>query len=188
MDINGLFVWALGSVIRAIQLIWTLKKIFDLYLSVNWIMMTHWAHSNNKILTITRITWITLFLFIPCLDQFWLYLKKSSANAITRKYKYKNLKPIYVIKRTSGLCEWLLYSATQWLDQLHHQSSFACVSISCITWIEGSVIHFNKQKALNKCQAYRMKVLSFTLSFSYRWHYITVSDYVRFWHRFRSSS
>ena len=30
----------------------------------------------------------------------------------------KNSKPIYVIKRTSGLCEWLLQSVTQWLDQL----------------------------------------------------------------------
>ena len=45
----------------------------------------------------------------------------------------KNSKPFYVIKRTSGLCEWLLQSFTQWLDQLDHQSSFACVSISWIT-------------------------------------------------------
>ena len=77
----------------------------------------------------------------------------------------KNSKPIYVIKRTSGLCEWLLQSVTQWLDQLDHQSSFVCVSISRITWINGSLIHFSKQIAPNKCQAYRMKVLSFTLFF-----------------------
>ena len=79
----------------------------------------------------------------------------------------KNPKPIYVIKRTSGLCEWLFQWVTHWLDQLDHQSSFVCVSISCIIWINGSVIRFSKQIASNKCQAYRMKVLSFTLSFSY---------------------
>ena len=97
----------------------------------------------------------------------------------------KNPKPIYVIKHTSGLYEWLLQSVTQWLDQLDHQSSFVCVSVSRITWINGSLlIHFSKQIAPNKCQAYIMKVLSFTLSFSYRYHYITVSDLVRFWYRF----
>ena len=80
----------------------------------------------------------------------------------------KNPKPIYVIKRTNGLCKSLLQLVTQWLGQLDHQSSFACVSISCITWINASVINFSKQIAPNKCQAYRMKVLSFRLSFSYR--------------------
>ena len=59
----------------------------------------------------------------------------------------KNPKPIYVIKRTSRLCEWLLQSVTQWLDQLDHQSSFVCVSISRITWINGSLTHFSKQIA-----------------------------------------
>ena len=77
----------------------------------------------------------------------------------------KNPKPIYVIKRISGLCEWLLQSVTQWLDQLDHQSSFVCVSISRIIRMNRSVIHFSKQIAPNKCQAYRMKVLSFTLFF-----------------------
>ena len=66
---------------------------------------------------------------------------------------------------TSGLCEWLLQSVTQWLDQLDHQSSFVCVSISRIIRMNRSVIHFSKQIAPNKCQAYRMKVLSFTLFF-----------------------
>ena len=80
----------------------------------------------------------------------------------------KNPKSLYVIKRTSDLCEWLLQSVTQWLDQLDHQSLFVCVSISLISYINGSVIHFSKQIAPNKCQAHRMKVLSFTLSFSYR--------------------
>ena len=54
----------------------------------------------------------------------------------------KNPKPIYVIKRTNGLCKSLLQLVTQWLGQLDHQSSFACVSISRITWINESLINF----------------------------------------------
>ena len=64
----------------------------------------------------------------------------------------KNPKPIYVIKRSSGLCEWLLQSVTQWLDQLDYRCSFVCVSISRVTWINGSVLRFSKQIAPNKCQ------------------------------------
>ena len=60
----------------------------------------------------------------------------------------KNPKPIYLIKSSSGLCEWLLQSVTQWFDQLGHQSSFVCLSISRITWINGSLIHFPKQIVL----------------------------------------
>ena len=70
MDIKGLFVWTLGSVIRVIQLISTLKKLFVSYLSITWIM-TRWIQGNNRILTITRITWITRFLFISYLGQFY---------------------------------------------------------------------------------------------------------------------
>ena len=47
------------------------KKLFVSYLSIAWIM-THWIQGNNRILTITRITWITRFLFISYLDQFCL--------------------------------------------------------------------------------------------------------------------
>ena len=167
MDIKGLFVWTLGSVIRVIQLISTLKKLFVSYLSITWIMI-HWVQGNNRILTITRITSITRFPFISCLDQFCLYFPKSSVKGILRKHKWKNPKSIYVIKRTSGLCEWLLQSVTQWLDQLDRQSSFVCVSVSCIN---GSVIHFSKQIAPDICQEHRMKVLSFTLSFSDRYRF-----------------
>ena len=161
------FFWILESVIRVIQLVSAPKKLFVSYLSITWVT-THWIQGNNRILTITRIAWITRFPFISCLDQFCLYFPKSSVKGILRKHKWKNPKSIYVIKRTSGLCEWLLQSVTQWLDQLDHQSTFVCVSISRITWINGSGIHFSKQITPYKCQAYRMKVLSFTLSLSYR--------------------
>ena len=132
MDVKGLFVWALESVIRVIQLISTPTKLFLSYLSITWIM-THWIQSNNRILTITRITWITRFLFISCLDQFCLYFPKSSVMELHANTSDKNPKPIYLIKSTSGLCEWLLQSVTQWFDQLGHQSSFVCLSFSRIT-------------------------------------------------------
>ena len=140
---KGLFVWTLGSVIRVIQLISTLKKLFVLYLSITWIM-TDWIHGNNRILTVTQITWISLFLFISCLDQFCLYFLKSSVNGIARKHKWQKSKT-YMRNQTYKRLVWMAapisYSMAWSVD---HQSSFLCVSISRITWINGSVIHFSK--------------------------------------------
>ena len=164
MNIKGLFVWTRESVIRVVQLISTQKKLFVSYLSITWIM-THWILGNNRILTITPITWITRFLLFLVSINFAYTSRNPVSMGLRANASDKNPKPIYVIKRTSSLCEWLLQLVTQWLDQLDDQSSFVCVSISCITWINGSLIHFSKQIAPNKCQAYRMKVLSFTLFF-----------------------
>ena len=99
MNIKGLFVWTLGSVI---QLISILKKLFVSYLSIAWIM-TRWIQGNNRILTITWITGITRFLFISCLDQFCLYFPNPVSMGLRADTKDKNPKPVYVIKRTSSL-------------------------------------------------------------------------------------
>ena len=90
MNIKGLFVWTLGSVIRVIQLIWTwrLKKPFVSYLLITWIM-AYWIQGNNRIPKITRITWITRFLFISCFDQFCIYIPKSNVNGIPRIHKWQ---------------------------------------------------------------------------------------------------
>ena len=40
------------------------------FVSFSYWVMTHWIQGNNRIPTITRIIWITHFLFISCLDQF----------------------------------------------------------------------------------------------------------------------
>ena len=147
MDMNGLFVWTLGSVIQVIQLISTLNKLFVSHLSITWIM-TYWIQGNNRILTITWITCISRFLFISCLDQFCLDTSWNPMSmGLCTNTSDKNPKPIYVIKRTGSLCKWLLQSVTQWLDQLNHQGSFVCVSISRITWINRLVIHFSKQNS-----------------------------------------
>ena len=84
MDIKCLFVWTLRSVIRLIQLISILKKLFASYLSITWVM-AHWIRGNNRI----RMTWSDRFLFTPCLDQFRLHFPKSSVNGITRKRKWQ---------------------------------------------------------------------------------------------------
>ena len=98
------FVWTLGSVIQVIQLISTLKKLFVSYLSITWIM-NHWIQGNNRILTITRITWITSFLFISCLNQFCLYFPKSSNNGIARKHGWKKSKT-YIRNQTCKRLVW----------------------------------------------------------------------------------
>ena len=134
MNIKGLFIWTLGSVIQVTQLISTRKKLFVSYLSITWIM-TFWIHGNNRVLTITRITWITRFLFylFLVLISFAYTFRNPVSMGLCGNTNDKNLIPIYVIKRTSGLCESLLQSVTQWLDQLDHQSLFVFVSISRIT-------------------------------------------------------
>ena len=133
MNINGLFVWTLGSVIRVIQLISTLKKLFVLYLTITQII-THWIQNKNTILKITRITGsLVFYLFLLLFSFAYTFLNPVTMTKIAQTPVTKNAKPTYVIKRTSGLCEWLLRSVTQWLNQLDPQSSFVCGSVSHIT-------------------------------------------------------
>ena len=166
-DIKGLFVWTHASVIRVIQLISTLKRyFFRTFQSLrSWPIgsrvITEFLQSLGSLATLV----FYLILFSIC---FAYTSQNPLPMGLRANTSDKNPKPIYVIKRTSGLYEWLLQSVTQWYGQLDHQCSFVCVSISRITWINGSVIYFSKQIAPNKCQAYRMKALSFTWSFSYR--------------------
>ena len=105
MAIKGLFIWTLGSVIRGIQLISTLKKPFVAYLSITRIM-THWIQGNSRILNITRITWITRFLFISCLDQFCLYFPKASNNGIKWKHKWQKSET-YIRNQTYKRLVWM---------------------------------------------------------------------------------
>ena len=115
MDMNGLFVWTLGSVIQVIQLISTLKELFISCFSITWIV-THWIQGKNRILT---ITWITRFLFISCLDQFCLYFPKS----------------------IKGLFVWTLGSVIRMIQLISalKELFFSCFSITWIVthWIQG---------------------------------------------------
>ena len=99
------FFWILESVIRVIQLVSAPKKLFVSYLSITWVT-THWIQGNNRILTITRIAWITRFPFISCLDQFCLYFPKSSVKGILRKHKWKKSE-IYIRNQTYKRLVWM---------------------------------------------------------------------------------
>ena len=166
-DIKGLFVWTHASVIRVIQLISTLKKFFF----STFQSLRSWP-IGSRVITEFLQSLGSLGSLVFYLILFSICFAYTSQNPLSMGLRTntsdKNPKTIYMIKRTSGLCEWLLQSVTQWHGQLDHQCSFACVSVSRITWINGSVIHFSTQIAPNKCQAHRMKALSFTLTFSYR--------------------
>ena len=160
MDIKSLFVWTLESGIRVAQLTSTLFQSLGPWPIWSMVMtgFSQLLGSHGS---------LVFYLFLVSISFVYTSINHVSMG-LRANASDKNPKPIYVIKRTSSLCEWLLQLVTQWLDQLDDQSSFVCVSISCITWINGSLIHFPKQILLNKCQAYKMKILSFTLSFSYR--------------------
>ena len=113
MNIKGLFVWTRESVIRVVQLISTQKKLFVSYLSITWIM-THWILGNNRILTITPITWITRFLLFLVSINFAYTSRNPVSMGLRANASEKNPKPIYEIKCTSDLREWLLQLVTQW--------------------------------------------------------------------------
>ena len=79
------------------------------YLSITW-TTAHWIQGNNRILAITRITWITCLVFhlflvsISFVYNFWnpMFMRfQANTNDKNSKLIYRNL-------RTSGLCGWLL--------------------------------------------------------------------------------
>ena len=75
--------------------------------------------------------------------------------------------------------------SSQWLDKLIYQGWIVRITVSQITWINGSLIHVSKQIATQKSQTQRIKALALTLGFPDRWHYFTVSNLVRFWYTFQ---
>ena len=113
MDIKGLFVWILASVIRVIQLISTPKKPFQ--------SLGSWSIGSRVIAGFLQLLGsfgsLVFYLFLVSIS--FVYTSgKPVTMGLSGNISDKNPKPIYVIKRISGLCEWLLQSVTQWLDQL----------------------------------------------------------------------
>ena len=116
------------SVIWVIQLIWTLKKLFVSYFSITWVM-THLTQGNNRILAIIRITWITHFLFISCLDQFCLYFPKSNVNGITRKHKWQKFE-IYIRNQTYKRLVWIAAPISYSMSWSVGSPKFICLCIN----------------------------------------------------------
>ena len=79
------------------------------YLSITW-TMAHWIQGNNRILVITRITWITclvFYLFLVSISFVYTF-RNPMFMGFQANTSAKNSKPIYRNLRTSGLCGWLL--------------------------------------------------------------------------------
>ena len=120
-------------VIRLIQLISTLKTLFVSYFSITWIM-THWIQGNNRILTIIRITWITCFLFISCLDQFCLYFPKSSKIGIARKHKWQKSET-YIRYQTYKRLVWMTIPMSYSLAWSVGSPKFICLCINFLHYL-----------------------------------------------------
>ena len=108
-----------------LRLIWW---TFVSYLSITWIM-TRWIQGNNRILTITRIAWITRFLFISCLDQFCLYFPKSSNNGIARKHKWQKSET-YIRNQTYKRLVWTVALISYSMAWSVGSPKFICLCIS----------------------------------------------------------
>ena len=143
------------------------KKLLVSYFSIT-LIMSHWIQGNNRILTITRITCITRFLFISCLDQFCLYFPKSSNNGIARKHKWQKSET-YIRNQTYKRLVWTVALISYSMAWSVGSPKFICLCINFSHYLNQRIIDpFFQTNSPNKCEAYRMKVLSFTLRFSYR--------------------
>ena len=133
IDIKGLFVWILGSVIE-----WTTDlKTKKSHLFRTFQSLRSWP-IGSRVITGFLQSLISLGSLISNLLLVLISFAYTSLNPISIEFmcKHKSEKSEtykYVIKHTSISCEWLLQSVTQWLDQLDHQSPFIWVSISRIT-------------------------------------------------------
>ena len=151
MDIKGLFVWTLGSVIQMIQLISKLKKHFF----CTFQSLRSWPIRSRVITVFLQLLGSrgSLVFYLVLVSISFVYASRNLVPmGLRANTSDKKPTPIYITKRTSGLWEWLLQSVTQWLDQLYQQSSFVCVSVFRITWITESVIQFSRQITPNNAK------------------------------------
>ena len=129
MDIKGLFVSTLRSVIRVIQLIWKLKKPFCSYLSITWIRTHCIQGNNNRILTITRIIWIIRLLFTSCFNQFWLYFPKSNVNEIPAQTQLRKIRNLLLRNQTHKRLLWIAAPISYWMARSAGSPKFIYLGI-----------------------------------------------------------
>ena len=104
IDIKSLFVWTLASVKASAPTDLNTEKTicFVPFDHLDPWIITHRIQDNNIIPTIVRI-----YLFLVSISFAY-----TSRNPVSMQFHAntsdKNLKPIYVIKRTSNLCLWML--------------------------------------------------------------------------------
>ena len=91
------------------------KKPFVSYLSIIWIMI-HWIQSNNKILTITQITWITCFPYNSCFNQSCLYFSKSNVNGIPTQTQVRKIRNLWLRNQKYKQLVWMNGCSNQFLN------------------------------------------------------------------------
>ena len=123
---------------------------FVSYLSITWIT-NPWIQSNNRILTITRITWITRFPFTSCFDQFCLYFPKSGVNGIERKQKWQKSET-YISNQTYMRLLWMAAPISYAMALSVWSPKFICLCINFSHYLNQRISDpFCKQTAPNKC-------------------------------------
>ena len=110
---------------------------FVSYLSTTWIT-NPWIQSNNRILTITRITWISRFLSTSCFDQFCQYFPKSGVNGIARKQKWQKSET-YGSNQTYKLV-WMAASISYSMALSVWSPKFICLCINFSHYLNQQII------------------------------------------------
>ena len=125
-----------------IKMIWKLKnlRLFHIFQSLG-----SWPIESWVIARFFESLGLPVYYLFPASISFAYTSRNPISMEFPRKDKRGKSEPYnYVTKCASHSCKWLLLLVTQWLDQLDHQGSFVWISISRITWIKGSLIHFSK--------------------------------------------
>ena len=133
MDIKGLFVWKLGSVIPVIQLTSTQKS----YLFRTFESLGSWSTASRVITGFLQLLGslgsFAFYLFLSSIS--FAYTSQNSLSmGLCANTSDKNPKPIYVIKCTSGFWEYcsnqLLNGLISWITKVHlfvYQRGFICI-------------------------------------------------------------
>ena len=119
MDVNCLFVWTLGFVMRVIHQIWRLKKPFG-----NFKSLVSWPIGCKVIIGFLQSLGshgsLTFHLFLVSISFPYTSRDRMSME-FPRKHKWEKFETYnYVIKSRGGSCEWMsaLINDTHWLSQL----------------------------------------------------------------------
>ena len=134
MDIKSLFVWALGSVIRVIRLISTLKKN---YLLRTFQPLGSWPLGSRVITGFFQLLGSLgsmFFLYISCLNHFCPYFQKSSVNGIVHKGKWQKSET-YIRNQTYKRFVWMA-APISYLMAWRVGAKLICLCISFLHYLD----------------------------------------------------
>ena len=120
MDIKGLFVWTLGSVIQMIQLISKLKKHFF----CTFQSLRSWPIRSRVITVFLQLLGSrgSLVFYLVLVSISFVYASRNPVSmGLRTKHKLQKADTYKHNQTYKRLVRMLLQSVTQWLDQLDHQ-------------------------------------------------------------------